>query len=66
MPILNPQVSRSHAVVSVTPTEVRVEDAGGGNGTFVNGARVSREGAALKSGDRVAFGPVEFIVELMS
>jgi hypothetical protein len=66
VPILNPQVSRSHAVVSVTPTEVRVEDAGGANGTFVNGARVTREGTVLKDGDRVAFGPVEFIVELMS
>jgi pSer/pThr/pTyr-binding forkhead associated (FHA) protein len=64
--ILDPQVSRAHAAVSVTPLEVRVEDTGSANGTMVNGVKVASGGVALKSGDTLAFGKVEFTVELLS
>jgi len=61
------QVSRLHAVLIVTPTEVRVEDHRSANGTIVNGAKLPIGGSAtLKHGDRVAFGDVEFTVELLS
>jgi len=64
--ILDPQVSRAHAAVSVTPLEVRVEDTGSANGTMVNGVKVASGGVALKNGDTLAFGKVEFTVELLS
>jgi pSer/pThr/pTyr-binding forkhead associated (FHA) protein len=64
--ILDPQVSRAHATVSVSPLEVRVEDTGSANGTMVNGVKVASGGVALKNGDTLAFGKVEFTVELLS
>ena len=64
--ILDPQVSRAHAAASVTPLEVRVEDTGSANGTMVNGVKVASGGVALKNGDTLAFGKVEFTVELLS
>jgi pSer/pThr/pTyr-binding forkhead associated (FHA) protein len=65
MTLLSPQVSRVHASIIVTTTEVRVEDAKSANGTVVNGTRLPIGGTSpLKSGDRVAFGNVEFTVEV--
>ena len=49
-------VSRLHGVIVVEAGQVVVLDRGSKNGTFVNGRRI-RE-AALRIGDRVAFGPV--------
>ena len=66
VPILDPQVSRAHAVIVFDAVEARVEDAGGANGTFVNGARVPAAGMVLKHGDRLSLGSVEFTVELIS
>jgi pSer/pThr/pTyr-binding forkhead associated (FHA) protein len=63
--LLSPQVSRVHAAIIVTTTEVRVEDAKSANGTLVNGTRLPTGGTSpIKSGDRVAFGNVEFTVEV--
>jgi pSer/pThr/pTyr-binding forkhead associated (FHA) protein len=63
--LLSPQVSRVHAAIIVTTTEVRVEDAKSANGTLVNGTRLPIGGTSpIKSGDRVAFGNVEFTVEV--
>jgi len=54
-----------HAAIIVTTTEVRVEDAKSANGTLVNGTRLPIGGTSqIKSGDRVAFGNVEFTVEV--
>jgi pSer/pThr/pTyr-binding forkhead associated (FHA) protein len=65
MTLLSPQVSRVHAAIIVTTTEVRVEDAKSANGTLVNGTRLPLGGMSpIKSGDRVAFGNVEFTVEV--
>jgi pSer/pThr/pTyr-binding forkhead associated (FHA) protein len=67
VPILDLQVSRNHAAVIVGDNDVSIEDAKSANGTFVNGARVPADkSVTLKNGDRLAFGTVEFKVELMS
>jgi len=65
VPILDPQVSRNHATLTITASEARVEDGGSSNGTFVNGVRVPAGGSVLKTGDKLRFGAVEFTIELM-
>jgi pSer/pThr/pTyr-binding forkhead associated (FHA) protein len=67
--ILDPQMSRAHAVLLVTSAEVRVEDTKSANGTSVNGVKVvpgESSSVVLKTGDRLSFGKVEFTVELIS
>ena len=64
--IRNPQVSRNHAAIVVTETDVAIEDNKSANGTFVNTTRVQEAAAPLQSGDTVSFGSVEFTVELLS
>lgn len=49
----NPYVSRMHARIVAREGGFHISDEGSRNGTFVNGARVGREGRALRSGDRV-------------
>jgi pSer/pThr/pTyr-binding forkhead associated (FHA) protein len=53
-------VSRLHCRLSAGATELYVEDLDSTNGTFVNGERVQR--AALKSGDTLGVGEVEFVI----
>lgn len=55
-------VSRTHAILIVSPHRVVVEDKGSSNGTFVNGTRVDRQ--PLESGDAVKFGSVELTFEV--
>lgn len=58
------EVSRVHATVSATPTEVILEDQKSANGTTVNGA--ATEGPRmLVEGDRVSFGTFEFRVTFL-
>jgi pSer/pThr/pTyr-binding forkhead associated (FHA) protein len=57
-------VSRLHCRLSAGATELQVEDLESTNGTFVNGERVER--AALKSGDRLGVGEVEFLISRAS
>jgi len=57
-------VSRLHCRLSAGATELQVEDLESTNGTFVNGERVAR--AALKSGDRLGVGEVEFLISRAS
>ena len=57
-------VSRLHCRLSAGATELQVEDLESTNGTYVNGERVER--AALKSGDRLGVGEVEFLISLAS
>jgi pSer/pThr/pTyr-binding forkhead associated (FHA) protein len=66
VPVLDLQVSRNHAAIIVGDNDVSVEDTKSANGTFVNGTRAADKPVTLKNGDRVAFGTVEFKVELMS
>jgi pSer/pThr/pTyr-binding forkhead associated (FHA) protein len=53
-------VSRLHCRLTAGATELEVVDLDSTNGTFVNGQRVTR--AALKDGDTLGVGRVEFIV----
>ena len=55
----DPEVSRPHAALRMTPAGPAVEDLGSSNGTFVNGDRI--EGLqALREGDVVRFGKTEW------
>lgn len=53
-------VSRFHCRITAGATGLEVTDLDSTNGTFVNGQRITR--AALKDGDRLGVGRVEFIV----
>lgn len=53
-------LSRKHAKVSVSKTELRVDDMGSSNGTFVNGNKI--ESALVKPGDELRFDTLKFTV----
>lgn len=53
--------SRRHAMVHDGPTGLELDDLGSVNGTFVDGARVSR--ARLTDGDVVTVGNTDFVVQ---
>ncbi len=57
-------VSKVHALVMATPTEVTVEDQRSVNGTAVNGTPTSGP-QRLVEGDRVSFATFEFRVEFL-
>lgn len=59
--LVDPSVSRNHAVLELQGDHVIVRDAGSTNGTFVNGERVQLR--TLHPGDRVAFGKTEMAFE---
>src|SRR5271169_3706733 len=54
MVLVEDMVSRRHARIACTDTQIVIEDLGSTNGTFVNGEKISR--ASLKEGDRVLIG----------
>jgi pSer/pThr/pTyr-binding forkhead associated (FHA) protein len=53
-------VSRLHCRLTAGAAELQVEDLDSTNGTYVNGERVGC--AALKIGDRLGVGEVEFLI----
>jgi pSer/pThr/pTyr-binding forkhead associated (FHA) protein len=55
-----PLVSRIHCRLTAGSTELEVVDLGSTNGTYVNGERVTR--TAIRNGDRLGVGKVEFVV----
>jgi hypothetical protein len=59
--LVDPSVSRNHALLDVREGNLVVRDAGSTNGTYVNGERVQLR--TLQPGDRVAFGKTEMLVE---
>lgn len=59
--LVDPSVSRNHAILEPQEDHVIVRDCGSTNGTFVNGERIQLR--AIHAGDRVAFGKTEMIVE---
>jgi pSer/pThr/pTyr-binding forkhead associated (FHA) protein len=56
-----PEMSRKHALIEVTPAGIYLRDMGSSNGTFVNGVQV--RDAVLYSGDQIAFDRNRFLVE---
>lgn len=52
-------VSRAHAVLDVSPTEVSVTDAGSLNGVYVNGETVDR--TVLRDGDQLQIGRFQMV-----
>jgi len=59
LPLADPAVSREHATLEREGERWVLRDLGSGNGTFVNGRRISRR--KLSDGNLVGFGPnVEF------
>ncbi len=59
--LVDPSVSRNHALLGVHEGNLVVRDAGSSNGTYVNGERVQLR--TLRAGDLVAFGKTEMRVE---
>lgn len=60
--LMHPTVSREHFLIEHSHGKYFAVDRGSGNGTIVNGDRVTW--AELKDGDRVQAGPFAFIAEL--
>lgn len=56
-----PEMSRAHATIEVTASEIYLRDLGSANGTFVNGVQV--KDAALYTGDQLAFDRNRFLIE---
>lgn len=63
IPIDSPDVSRRHARIALTHEGFVLTDLNSGNGTYVNGARVSE--CALRNGDRVQFGKSTFVFQTL-
>lgn len=59
--LVDPQVSKRHAIIRAKAEVWTIEDAGSTNGLKVNGARVKH--AALKHGDRIGIGPFRLVFE---
>ncbi len=55
-------VSRKHCRLVLSADNVRIQDLGSSNGTFVNGQQV--QDAFLSAGDTVSVGPVNFVVQI--
>lgn len=60
--LLDPGVSRSHAVVEIAAGEPVVVDLDSTNGTYVNGRRIKRE--TLRDGDELRLGNTRLRVEI--
>lgn len=56
------EVSRRHCVLTIEDGKLLVEDLDSVNGTLVNGKRITAK-QALRSGDRLVVGPIQFLVE---
>jgi hypothetical protein len=59
--VLDPLVSREHALLTISPTEVLLEDLHSANGVYVNNVRIF-SAQALHDGDRILIGTHELAV----
>jgi pSer/pThr/pTyr-binding forkhead associated (FHA) protein len=56
-------ISRQHAVFMISQDQLRVEDAGSANGTFINGERLAAgQSVTLHGGDIVMLGETAFSI----
>ena len=55
MVLVEDMVSRRHAKITTTDTEILIQDVGSTNGTFVNGEKIAGR-ARLAEGDRILVG----------
>jgi len=60
--IASTRVSRKHCEITNGPDGLVITDKGSGNGTFVNGKKITEQ--RLDPGDEVRIGPLTFIVEI--
>ena len=60
--LLNPGISRKHAIIKAVPGGYSIKDLGSQNGTFVNGQRVTEK--ALADGDTIDVGSVQFVFRM--
>jgi hypothetical protein len=60
--VLNPTVSRRHALLRQVEGRWLIRDCGSVNGTFLNGWRVDAE-TEIRSGDELAIGDVRFVIQ---
>jgi hypothetical protein len=60
--LLNPGISRKHAVINAVPIGYSIKDLGSQNGTFVNGQRVTEK--TLGDGDTIDVGSVQFVFRM--
>ena len=59
----HPSVSRRHAMLAPLPNgQLRIEDAGGTNGTFVNGERLETE-VVVRGETAIVFGELQVVME---
>ncbi len=61
--ISSPKVSRQHCRIDISHDTASLTDLGSGNGTFLNGQKVTAP-TPLKPGDKVVVGPLGFVVEI--
>ena len=59
--LLDPGVSRKHAVISYENGRCVIQDLGSANGIMVNGNQINKQ--SLSSGDKIALGPVVLTFE---
>jgi len=58
IPILEPTVSRQHALLEISPPSILIRDLGSLNGTFVNGKSIGERGECeVGFGDKLGIGP---------
>lgn len=62
----NPEVSRRHAIITRTGTDVAITDLGSSNGTRVNGDRIGSRPIDLTPGSIVAFANLEFTYRMVA
>ena len=56
-------VSRRHCLLSVSESQITIEDLGSRNGTYLNGQLLDAP-TGLQSGDHIKIGPLEFEVDM--
>ncbi len=61
--LLDPEVSRRHAILTVDDGVVYVADAGSSNGTFLNGKPVRKDAIELRAGDILDVGTTRMTVD---